>query len=263
MFGEVKIGIVGFGRMGRAIALGLSRAGIDKECIGVHDKLAEVVEEARSRMFKVFDNLRDLVMFSDVVVVAVKPKDVKEVVKSIEEVVKGKIIVSVAALVKMKVLEEAMPEAHVYRAMPNIAVEVNKGFIALTPRSRRSDVVENLFKLLGEVEWVDEEVLDMLTFYSASTPAIVVELFDAFMLSALKAGLPHDIAKKALSSVLQGVATLAQVKDVTTIRDSVITPRGVTIRAIEKIYTYGVKQLLIKALNDAFEEYNQLLQDGK
>lgn len=260
MLNKVRVGIVGFGRMGRAIALGLSRAGVDRNSIAINDKVPQAVEEAKSLGFKVFNNVKDLVLSSDMIIIAVKPKDIEDLAKDVGDAAKGKIVVSVAALVKLETLEKLFPNTKVYRAMPNIAVEINKGFIALAPSIRAEPVVENLFKLLGDVEWVDEEVLDMLTFYSASTPAIVVELFDAFMLSALKAGLPHNIARKAFSSVFQGVASLVQVKDVSTIRDSVITPKGVTIRAIEKLYTYGVKQLLLKALNDSFNEYQQMLK---
>jgi pyrroline-5-carboxylate reductase len=260
---KLRIGIVGFGRMGRAIAVGLARASVDREFIAVNDKLPEAIDEARSRGFKTFTNLEDLALYSDIIVIAVKPRDVEDVAKNLREFVKGKKVVSIAALIKLNTLRELLPDADIYRAMPNIAVEVNKGFIALAPDDRKDTEVENLFKLLGEVEWVGEELLDILTFYSASTPAIVAELYDVFLLSALKAGLPYNIAKKAIAYVFQGVANLLQIKDVSTIRDSVITPKGVTIKAIEKLYTYGVKQVLLKALNDAFDEYNRLLEETK
>jgi pyrroline-5-carboxylate reductase len=258
---NLRIGIIGFGRMGKAIAIGLAKAGIDKGSIAINDKLLEAIEDARSKGFKIYTNVKDLASYSDVIIIAVKPGDVENVARNLREIAKNKTIVSIAALVKLSILKEILPEANIYRAMPNIAVEVNKGFIALAPEDKRNMEVENIFRLLGDIEWVNEDTLDILTFYSASTPAIVVELYDVFLLSALKAGLPYNIARKAIANVFQGIANLVQIKDVSTVRDSVITPKGVTIRAIEKLYIYGVKQTLLKALNDAFEEYNHLLKE--
>ena len=257
---NVSVAIIGFGRMGRAIAVGLVKAGFEKNNIHVYDKLLEARKIAMDMRLKVFDEPQKAVAESDIVIVAVKPGDVQEAVRSIANYVKGKAVVSVAALTPLKKLEELLPNTNVYRAMPNILVEFNKGFIALAPQSRRSDLVEEVFRLLGDVEWVDEHTLDLLTFYSASTPAVVAEIYDSFILSALRAGLPHSIAKKAISSVFQGVAQALLEKSVTELRDSVITPGGVTIRIIEKLYVDGAKQLLLKALNEAFKEYQELIK---
>lgn len=255
----MEIAIVGFGRMGKSIALGLSKAGIDRRSIAVYDALPEALEEALKLGFKVCESASLATRHASVVIIAVKPGDVEKAVKSFAEDVSEKVVVSVAALVKLETLEKLIPKASVYRAMPNIAVEVNKGFTALAPAERRNEIVEKVFGALGEVVWVDEKALDMLTFFSASTPAAVAELYDAFLLSALRAGLPYHIAKKALAAVFRGVGALVEVKDVSNVRDSVITPRGVTIRIIEKLYTYGVKQRLLKALKDAYEEYEKVL----
>uniref|UniRef100_A0A7J2U462 Pyrroline-5-carboxylate reductase n=1 Tax=Ignisphaera aggregans TaxID=334771 RepID=A0A7J2U462_9CREN len=257
----MEIAVIGFGRMGKAIALGLSRANIDKESIIVYDMLPEVLEEASKLGFKTSESASSAARQADVVIVAVKPGDVEKALKSFADEVSGKVVVSIAALIKLKVLESIVPKSMVYRAMPNIAVEINKGFTALTPAERKNDVVEKVFRALGEVMWVNEKVLDMLTFFSASTPAIVAELYDAFLLSALKAGVPYHVARKAIATVFQGVGALTALKEVSSIRDSVITPGGVTIRIIEKFYTYGAKQKLIEVLRDAYEEYEHMLNN--
>uniref|UniRef100_A0A7J3MX55 Pyrroline-5-carboxylate reductase dimerisation domain-containing protein n=1 Tax=Ignisphaera aggregans TaxID=334771 RepID=A0A7J3MX55_9CREN len=75
------------------------------------------------------------------------------------------------------------------------------------------------------------------------------------MLAALKAGVPYGIAKRATLSVFQGVGKLCEYRDLSSVRDSVITPRGTTISLVEKIYMYEVKSRLMKALIDSIEEY--------
>ncbi|MEL9940200.1 MAG: pyrroline-5-carboxylate reductase dimerization domain-containing protein [Ignisphaera sp.] len=257
----LRIGLIGFGRMGKAIAVGFAKAGIEKACLTVYDKAPQARADAESLGFRVVGSAEDVFTVSNIIIVAVKPGDVEEALKNLADFASNKIVVSIAAATPLKKLENLLPKSTVYRAMPNVAVEINKGFIALSPPSRKNDYVEKVFSLLGTVEWVDEKILDMLTFYSASTPAMVAELFDTFLLSALRAGVPYNIAKKALSTVFQGVGALLEAKSVSDLRDSVITPRGVTIKAIEKIYVYGAKQTLLKALDDAYDEYERMLRE--
>ncbi|MEM0027686.1 MAG: NAD(P)-binding domain-containing protein [Ignisphaera sp.] len=254
-----RIGLIGFGRMGKAMALGFARAGIEKTCVVVYDKVSQARADAESLGFRVVEKAEDAFTDSEIIIVAVKPGDVEEALKDLADFASNKIVVSIAAAIPLKRFENLLPKSTIYRAMPNIAVEINRGFIALSPPSRKDEYIEKVFNLLGTVEWVDEKILDMLTFYSASTPAMVAELFDAFLLSALRAGVPYNIAKKALSTVFQGVGALLEMKGSSELRDSVITPKGVTIKAIEKIYVYGAKQILLKALNDAYDEYEQML----
>ena len=252
--------MIGFGRMGKAMAVGFAKAGIEKTCLTVYDKAPQARADAESLGFRVVERAEEVFTVSNIIIVAVKPGDVEEALKNLADFASNKIVVSIAAATPLKKLEDLLPKSTVYRAMPNVAVEINKGFIALSPPSRRDGYIEKVFSLLGTVEWVDEKILDMLTFYSASTPAMVAELFDAFLLSALRAGVPYNIAKKALSTVFQGVGALLETKSFSDLRDSVITPKGVTIKAIEKIYVYGAKQTLLKALNDAYDEYERMLR---
>lgn len=255
------VGIIGVGRLGLALVKGLINGGIDPNKINVYDVSVEALKRVEPLGVLLCRSISDLVEASEIIVVSVKPGDILDVVKAIAPALtEDKVLVSVAAFVPLQSIESYTKNRRVYRAMPNIAIEVNKGFTALTPPERKCSKVEELFRVLGEVAWVKEDLLDLMTLISASTPAIVAELIDAFILAALKAGVPYDLTKKAVASVFQGVGKLAELKDVSSIRDSVITPRGSTIILIEKLYTYGVKGRLVKALSDAVEEYLEKLE---
>ncbi|MEM3979778.1 MAG: pyrroline-5-carboxylate reductase dimerization domain-containing protein [Ignisphaera sp.] len=257
----MAIGIIGIGKLGLALVRGLVSGGINPNKINVYDVSVEALKRVEPLGVLIRRSINDLVEASETIVVSVKPRDILDVINIVAPVLtEDKILVSVAAFVPLQSIESYIKNKNVYRAMPNIAVEVNKGFIALTPPERRCSKVEEIFKVLGEVIWVKEDLLDLMTLISASTPAIVAELIDTFILAALKAGVPYDLAKKAIASVFQGVGKLAELKDVNAIRDSVITPRGSTIIMIEKLYTYGVKGKLVKALFDAIEEYLEKLE---
>lgn len=253
-------GVIGIGRLGSSLVRGFINGGIKPREIYVYDISIDVLKRIESLGIVICRSVDEVVESSNIIIIAVKPQDITSVVKYIgNKSIENKIIVSVAAFVPLGLLEKYINKNVVYRAMPNIAVEINKGFTALAPIDRRNLDVEELFKVVGDVVWVREEILDLLTIISASTPAVIAELIDSFMLAALKAGIPYDIAKNAIASVFHGIGKLFGTKDFSSIRDSVITPRGSTIILIEKLYTYEVKNRLIKALIDSIEEYLEKL----
>lgn len=260
----MTIGIIGVGRLGTALARGFIGGGIDPEDIYVYDISSEALKRVEALGVKLCSSVDELVDSSKIIIVSVKPLDVLGVVKGIApKLGEDKVLVSVAAFIPLKAIERYVSRRNVYRVMPNIAVEIGKGFTAISPPDRKNDGIENLFRTLGEVVWVKEEILDLLTIVSASTPAVVAEIIDVFILAALKAGVPYDIARKAVASVFQGVGKLVEIKDISNIRDSVITPRGSTIILVEKLYTYEAKNRLLKALVDSVEEYIERLEKFK
>lgn len=258
-----NIGIIGFGRMGRAIVTGLINKSINASNIIVYDKESSVLQHAKTLGLRIALSSIEVTLNSDIIILAVKPNDVIKVVNELSSIAENKIVISIAALVPYKTIRNYLSKSYVYRAMPNIAVEVNGGFIALTPHGEKDSEVEKLFRYLGDVVWVDEEILDMLTLISASTPALLAEIADTFILAALKSGIPYAIAKRAISSLFKGVGELLNVKPLSDIRDSVITPRGVTIRLIEKFYTYDVKSKLLESLSYSIEEYLSVLNETR
>uniref|UniRef100_A0A7C5TFU8 Pyrroline-5-carboxylate reductase n=1 Tax=Ignisphaera aggregans TaxID=334771 RepID=A0A7C5TFU8_9CREN len=259
----LNIGIIGFGRMGKAIAVGLINSGVSPANIMVYDKILEALQNAKELGLKTMSSNIETVLNSDITIIAVKPSDVAKVLSEISSDSINRVIVSIAALVPYKTIKSYLPKSYVYRAMPNIAVEVNRGFIALTPHGEKDSDVEKLFRFLGDVVWVDEDTLDILTLISASTPALIAEIADAFILAALKAGIPYAIAKKATSSIFKGVGELLEHRSVSDIRDSVITPRGVTIRLIEKLYTFDAKSKLLQVLSSSIDDYLSMLNEAR
>ncbi|MCS7111070.1 MAG: pyrroline-5-carboxylate reductase [Ignisphaera sp.] len=260
---EKGVGIIGFGRMGRAIAVGLMNRGASPYSIIVCDKEPAALQQAKILGVRIAPSMTETVLNSDLVILAVKPGDIIKVVDEISTIAENKVVISIAALIPHRTIKNRLPRSHVYRAMPNIAVEVNSGFIALTPRGEMDFEVEKFFQYLGDVVWVDEETLDMLTLISASAPALLAEIADALILAALKSGIPYAIAKKAISSLFKGTGEMLNNKSVCDIRDSVITPRGVTIRLIEKFYTHDAKSKLLEVLSHTIEEYLSMLNEAR
>jgi len=192
-----------------------------------------------------------------IIIIALKPLTILENVELLKNIPRGKVIVSVAAFLPLSFYKKIINNNEVYRAMPNVNVEVNKGFIAL--HGEKADLIEKLFRLLGEVEWVNEEVLDKLTLIAASSPAVITELIDALEIAAMYMGIPQNIARKAILSVFKGTAELAYIKELQSIRNSIITPKGITSRLMREFIKQNIKSSLLDTFIQASEELEKMI----
>lgn len=209
----------------------------------------------------VFLSNEPVVKNSDLIIVTLKPYVVINVLNSLSNLLKDKVVVSAAALIPLSSYTSILKDCEVYRIMPNVNVEVNKGFIALSgERKGNARLVEEVFSMLGDVVWVDEDVLNKLTIISASMPALIVELIDAMELAALYLGIPHNLARRAIVKSLIGTAVLTEVKDLISIRNSIITPRGITIKLLRKYMNLNIKSSIMETLIYASEELDKLLE---
>ncbi len=243
--------------MGCAIARGLINAGVPPENLVAWSRSPESLGRAEALGLCVKRDLSELVAESDVVIVCVKPAHVARVLESVSSFLEGKIVVSIAALTPLKVLARVASKAiGVFRAMPNLSVEVNKGFTALTGLGEGREVVDAIFRLLGEVAWVEEELLDAFTVLTGCGPALVAEVMDAFMLAAIKMGIPRGLALKAIAALFEGTARLVTAKGLLEVRNSVATPGGITIEMLLDAERSGVKYRLARVLVRGFSLVN-------
>jgi pyrroline-5-carboxylate reductase len=250
--------IIGAGRIGSALIQAL------RECYGGDVKVVatgrrdETIERAKMLGAEATKSNRDAVRAGDLVILSVKPQHFPEVVKQCgKDVWSGKVVVSVMAGIRLNTLKSALPGAEVYRAMTNINVVVRKGSTAIATHEEKSpsrELVEELFKCMGEVYWVPEELLDVWTSLVGSGPAFIAEIVDALVLGAVAVGMPRDLAYKSILDVLEGTAKYLMVRNdhPANMRDEVITPGGTTIRGIMVMEAEGVKAALMKTVEAAY-----------
>lgn len=252
---------MGAGRLGQAIINGLINVGFKKSNIFASVKTAQTAELVKKLGVNVFLNNEIVIKNSDLIIVALKPYVAMNVLRSLSDLFKDKIVASAVALIPLSSYMSILKDCEVYRIMPNVSVEVNKGFIALSgERKDNAKLVEEVFSMLGDVVWVDEDVLNKLTIISASMPALIVELIDAMELAALYLGIPYNLARKAIVKSLIGTAVLTEVKDLISIRNSIITPRGTTIKLLRKYMNLNIKSSIMETLIYASEELDKMLE---
>jgi len=219
------------------------------------------MERVRSLGINVTTDNR-LVAQSDIVVLAVKPHQLGRVLNDIREVIEDRVLVSVAAMVSIGRIRELLGDGirvEIYRAMPNINVEVNKGLTALTGEGVNKDIVDYLFSLLGKTLWVDERTLDLMTLITACTPAIISEIVDAFVLAALYIGIPKDLAEEAIAYTFIGTSANVLRNSIYNVRNRVITPKGLTIKMLKRFLETNVKYRIVESIVGTYQELEKIL----
>lgn len=167
-----KIGIIGFGNMGSAIA---ERLKADYE-VWVFDKDKEKTKNILG--LGVAKDITDLVEKVDTIILAVKPQDLTTVFNTILEKrkkgLKDKLVISIAAGIRTAFIEVCLRKTRVIRAMPNLPARFGEGMISLCKgryaKKNDLDFTRWLFKKLGKVLILKEKMMDESTAISGSGP---------------------------------------------------------------------------------------------
>ncbi|MFA5351432.1 MAG: pyrroline-5-carboxylate reductase [Candidatus Omnitrophota bacterium] len=179
-----RLGIIGFGNMGSAIALG-AQALFE---VFIFDKDKQKL--INNNGLKIEALVVDLVSKSDVLVLAVKPQDFDALLNEIRPFAQDKLIISIAAGITTGYIENILKEASVIRAMPNMAVRISAAETGLANGKYAKDedlnLAKALFGLLGKVWVMKEEMIDSITAISGSGPAYVFYDMEINKLDALK-----------------------------------------------------------------------------
>jgi pyrroline-5-carboxylate reductase len=265
-----KLGIIGAGKVGEALAVGISQRGlVAKGDIVLSDRSEAHIAalEARTGFRAILDN-SEVARLSDTIIVAVKPKDVADVIAEISPALDpSKLLVSVAAGVSLELLESSAPVGMpVIRTMPNMAVAIGEGMTVLSPGAAVSPEqlswATELFRSVGRALVLEEQYMDAVTGLSGSGPAYVYVIIESLADGGLKLGLPRDVAIELAAQTVLGAArnVLITGEHPAKLRDQVTTPAGTTIEGILELEAGGLRLTLINAVVKAAERAAQLLR---
>jgi pyrroline-5-carboxylate reductase len=233
------IGFVGAGVMARALGTGLVQGGgfVTEDLICSAPTLADgqpFLESFPGARFT--ESNSDVVMQSDVTILAVKPQVLPEAMAALKEISAGKLFLSIAAGVTLeKICGWLAPTARVVRAMPNTPMQVGAGasVYAGGPNVTEADlaIVHRVLSAAGKAWPVDENQIDTVTALSGSGPAYVFHFMDALIRGAVAQGLPEDLAKNLTLQTVLGSAQLASGSSLTPLElaTQVKSPRGTTL----------------------------------
>jgi pyrroline-5-carboxylate reductase len=174
------------------------------------------------------------------VIFAVKPQVMRDVVPGYARFAGGTTFLSIAAGIGIAVFEELLgASAAVVRCMPNTPAAIGKGMMVVVSNANVNDktkaFVGDLLSASGEVATIDDErLMDAVTAVSGSGPAYVFHFIEALTTAAQSAGLPADTARLLAMQTVYGAASLAAEshEDPGTLRQQVTSPNGTTAAAL-------------------------------
>lgn len=275
---DTTVAILGSGSMGSAILSGMVRHGIKKEKIKVTTRKVESTD-ALAKKFGVIayatgyqPNANSLaVEGAQIVLLAIKPANVIEVLEQIKAVIsKDALVISVAAGVTTATIESYLPESvSVIRAMPNTPALIQQGLTGISVGSRANAeqlaVAVELFDAVGKTVVLPEDQIDALSTISGSGPAYVFYFMEEFISAAKAMGFSHEDAYLLVTQTFLGASELiSQTQgDPAELRRQVTSPNGTTMKAVAVLEEGKLHELFLKATTAALARAKEISQEQK
>lgn len=269
----MNICFIGGGNMAAAIIGGLLRRGT---CPPEKVRVVEIGADNRTRLQSEFGvqvtaELAEGVAGSDVVVLAVKPQQLREVAIQLGPLLSGQIVLSIAAGIRLADLARWLATqnyAALARAMPNTPALVGAGMTGLYSMPLKEMLtqqqlghIETISGAMGSFVWIhSEEDMDAVTAVSGSGPAYFFYFIEALEQAGKELGLQEQTARQLALETALGAARLAHdsSEDPATLRARVTSKNGTTERALLSMEADRVKQHIIKAVHAAAERSREM-----
>lgn len=267
MSGAASVGLLGAGVMGEALLAAVLRGGTTPEQVLVSETSAHrATEVARTHGVRADASPAQVAEASDVLIVALKPKDVAAVLAEVAPVLRpGAVVVSVAAGIGTAALAAPLPPGTpVIRVMPNTPAVIGKGAAAICAGAHATAahlaLVEELLAPTGLVVQVPESAMDAVTAISGSGPAYVFYLVDALAEAGVLLGLPRDQALGLAKATFLGAAELLEQsgEHPVVLRERVSSPGGTTVAGLRELDAHGVRAAVIAAAQAAADRSREL-----
>jgi pyrroline-5-carboxylate reductase len=254
-------GFIGAGKMASALIRGMLRAevaAIETTCA------SDPVESVRASLgvetgISVFDTNAAVAERSEVLVLAVKPQSMRQVMEDLRPRLSGDhLIISIAAGVTIDRLTEGLgPGRRLIRVMPNTPALVSEGAsaYAMGPGTSREDeaLIRACLEAVGRTVAVPETLLDAVTGLSGSGPAFVYLMIEALSDGGVRVGLPRDVATLLAAQTVLGGAKMVLETGLHpgALKDQVTSPGGTTIAGLHALESSGLRGALIDAVRAA------------
>lgn len=264
----MRIGIIGAGQMGGALAKGLlEKKVVTADDLILSDVRVERLDELKQQLGVNTTTLNSqLVENVEIVIIAIKPQHLKGLLSELKDVsLSGQVLVSIVAGAKISLFEEFLGESvKVVRVMPNSPCQVGFGVSVIsTGKNVGSDElgkVKSIFAAVGEVLELPEDYLDIVTAMSGSGPAFFYYFAEALIEAGVKAGLSREVATELVRGTMVGSGMMMKKtgKHPALLIDMVTSPGGTTIAGLEALDKKGFKAAVFKAVEAAYKRAKEL-----
>ena len=258
-----KIAIIGGGNLGTAIAEGLIASGfVVPAQILITKRNIETLAPLKEQGVRVSSDNSEAVRFADVLILAVKPFQVVDVLRGIKDELNEsrQILVSVVTGVYIKdihsIVEKTLP---VFRAMPNTAIAIWQSITCIShEHAKQADLefVHDLFDQLGKTIMIDEKLMDAATVLGACGTAFAMRYIRANIQGGIEIGFSAATASLIAAQTVKGAAELLLQHNTHPEQeiDKVTTPKGCTIAGLNEMEHQGFSSSLIKGLTASYSK---------
>ena len=261
----MKIAIIGTGNLGLSIAKGLFVNNTITTLYLTKRKPEALADWKKSKGVTVTSNNKEAVRNSDILIFAVQPSQMEEILTDIkDELRENHIIISTITGFKISRIEALLGEdIPIIRSMPNTAISVGKSMTCLCSNAigkKRIDIAAAIFNGVGTSIQIEEEHMQAATVLCASGIAFWMRLIRATTQGGVQLGFDASEAMKMSMQTALGAASLLIETDTHPEQeiDKVTTPRGCTITGLNEMEHQGLSSSLIQGLVASFEKINEI-----
>ena len=265
---EGKLGFIGAGNMATAMVKGLTGSRLytpDRLLASDPDK-SKIKTLTESFGMKGISNNRILVQDSSIIILAVKPQVIRDVLEEIKEAIrKDHLVISIAAGIPIKIIHTIIgPDIPVIRVMPNTPALIQKGISALAPgKTATPEHVETakiIFDAIGETVLVQEEMMDAVTALSGSGPGFLFRIMECFVEAGKQIGFDDEISQRLVIQTFLGATQLAGVsgKTLSELRKMVTSPGGTTEAGLAVFEDRGLEAGIREVVKAAYQRGMEL-----
>ncbi|MCC5943910.1 MAG: pyrroline-5-carboxylate reductase [Bernardetiaceae bacterium] len=266
-----KISIIGGGNLGTAIALGIAQSDmlyINK--ITLTRRKIEKIRHLGQQGIAITADNQAAAQEADILILALKPKVIRDVLAELKNVIKPEtIVVSVATGVSIAEMQAVIgTNQPIFRAMPNTAIAIRESMtcIAMAEASHeQKNIIENLFEQLGSTVFIDEELMASATVLAACGIAYSMRYIRAASQGGIEIGFDAQTAQKIAAQMVKGSAALllANGQHPEYEIDKVTTPQGCTITGLNEMEHRGFSSALIKGILSSYHKIADIAEQAR
>jgi pyrroline-5-carboxylate reductase len=259
----MKVAIIGCGVMGSAFAKHFAKK--HSVLLHDHDKLkAQALAKEIGAAFE--ENLSHCIEKADVVLLAIKPKDLASLAKAASgALTEKKILISILAGTPTAVLRKNFPTGVLVRTMPNLALAYGQGVVGLAENTHISpqikQTVDSLLEGIGLVAWMSEEKIEALTALSGSGIGFVLVMIEAMIDGGVHLGFTAQEAREFVLKTMEGAVALMKEtgKHPAELKLNIASPGGTTIAGLKVLEEEGVRSGIVHAMVACHEKALNML----
>lgn len=267
-----KICIIGCGNIGYSVAKGLigSSDFNNNDLVVTNKEINHVLPLKEYGVVVTTDNVEGI-QNAEIIIMALKPCNFNEVISEISPYLENnkQIIVSLATEITISQIEKLVAiKIPIFRAMPNIASEVNQSITCISHAGQSKDSLKkvcNLFNSVGTTSVIEEDLMEAATILGACGIAFVMKFIRAMTQGGIQIGLDAETAKNLVNHTVKGASQLLLTgnRHPETEIDKAATPKGCTIVGLNEMNHKGFTSSLIKGIIASYKQIEKNNDNSK